>query len=96
MWGPAYAGQSHYVRVRMAELGGDAVVRCGLNSSGVLLIVGGFLVLGTYGIVVNKATLEFDRRCTSMRDELPHDPRERVATLGLLGSKRAGRLSFSA
>src|SRR5690348_12432992 len=43
------------------EVGGDALVRRGLNTSGVLLIVGGFLVLGTYGIVVNLVRLDFSR-----------------------------------
>jgi drug/metabolite transporter superfamily protein YnfA len=43
------------------EVGGDALIRKGLRASGPLLVVAGFLVLGTYGIIVNKLDLDFSR-----------------------------------
>ena len=43
------------------EVGGDALIRKGLRGAGPLLIVVGFAVLGTYGIVVNLLDLDFSR-----------------------------------
>jgi len=43
------------------EVGGDALIRRGLNVGGALLILGGFVVLGTYGILVNLVGLDFSR-----------------------------------
>jgi len=43
------------------EVGGDALIRRGLNARGVALIFGGFVVLGTYGILVNLVRLDFSR-----------------------------------
>jgi len=43
------------------EVAGDAVIRKGLRGSGVLLIVAGFLVLGSYGVVVNVLRLDFSK-----------------------------------
>ena len=45
----------------MFEVGGDALIRRGLNSRGMALIVAGFVVLGTYGILVNLVRLDFSR-----------------------------------
>ena len=42
-------------------MGGDALIRKGLRSGGPVLIVVGFLVLGTYGIVVNLLDLDFSK-----------------------------------
>jgi len=35
------------------EVGGDALIRKGLRTTGPVLVVVGFLILGAYGIVVN-------------------------------------------
>ena len=43
------------------EVGGDALIRKGLRGSGVALIVLGFVVLGSYGVVVNLLDLDFSR-----------------------------------
>jgi small multidrug resistance family-3 protein len=43
------------------EVGGDAVIRKGLRGSGVALVVLGFVVLGSYGVVVNLLALDFSR-----------------------------------
>jgi drug/metabolite transporter superfamily protein YnfA len=41
------------------EVAGDALIRRGLTTSGPLLIVLGFITLGSYGIVVNQLALDF-------------------------------------
>jgi iron-sulfur cluster assembly accessory protein len=43
------------------EVGGDALVRKGLRGAGVGLVALGFIVLGSYGIVVNRLALDFSR-----------------------------------
>jgi len=43
------------------EVGGDALIRAGLRGSGVLLVVGGFVVLGSYGVVVNLLPMDFSK-----------------------------------
>jgi small multidrug resistance family-3 protein len=43
------------------EVGGDALVRKGLRGAGMGLVVLGFIVLGSYGIVVNRLSLDFSR-----------------------------------
>ncbi len=43
------------------EVAGDAIIRKGLRGSGVALIVLGFFVLGSYGVVVNLLQLDFSR-----------------------------------
>lgn len=41
------------------EVGGDALIRKGLKGSGPALVAVGFVVLGTYGVIVNKLDLDF-------------------------------------
>jgi drug/metabolite transporter superfamily protein YnfA len=41
------------------EVGGDALIRRGLSSSGAALVVLGFVTLGSYGVVVNQLSLDF-------------------------------------
>jgi small multidrug resistance family-3 protein len=41
------------------EVGGDALIRRGLTTAGPMLIVAGFITLGSYGIVVNQLALDF-------------------------------------
>ena len=43
------------------EVGGDALIRHGLRASGVVFVVLGFVVLGSYGVVVNLLDLDFSR-----------------------------------
>jgi small multidrug resistance family-3 protein len=43
------------------EVGGDALIRRGLVSRTWLLIAAGFLILGTYGILVNLVRLDFSK-----------------------------------
>jgi len=43
------------------EVGGDALVRAGLRSKGLLLIACGFLILGSYGLVINQIPIDFSR-----------------------------------
>jgi drug/metabolite transporter superfamily protein YnfA len=43
------------------EVLGDALIRKGLRGAGVGLVGLGFLVLGSYGIVVNRLALDFSR-----------------------------------
>jgi small multidrug resistance family-3 protein len=43
------------------EVGGDALIRKGMRGGGLALIVIGFVVLGSYGVVVNLLDLDFSR-----------------------------------
>ena len=43
------------------EVGGDALIRKGLRGAGPALVVVGFLVLGSYGVVVNRLDLDFSK-----------------------------------
>ena len=43
------------------EVGGDALIRRGITGGGIALIVVGFVVLGTYGVVVNLIGLDFSK-----------------------------------
>jgi small multidrug resistance family-3 protein len=43
------------------EVAGDAVVRKGLRGGGLIVVAIGFIMLGTYGIVVNMLGWDFSR-----------------------------------
>jgi drug/metabolite transporter superfamily protein YnfA len=43
------------------EVGGDAIIRMGLRGRGTILIVIGFAVLGSYGLIVNMVELDFSK-----------------------------------
>ncbi|MDR3671866.1 MAG: hypothetical protein P4L36_13545 [Holophaga sp.] len=43
------------------EVGGDAVVRKGLRGGGLALMALGFVMLGSYGVVVNLVPWDFSR-----------------------------------
>src|SRR5262245_28951096 len=43
------------------EVGGDALIRRGLRTSGAIVVVLGFLVLGSYGVLINLLNLDFSR-----------------------------------
>ena len=50
-----------FVVAALLEIGGDAVIRKGLRSSGLLLIAAGFVMLGCYGLIVNTVKWDFSR-----------------------------------
>ena len=43
------------------EVAGDAVIRKGLRAEGWALVAAGFVVLGSYGVVVNLVQVDFSR-----------------------------------
>jgi drug/metabolite transporter superfamily protein YnfA len=43
------------------EVGGDALIRKGLRGGGAALVALGFVVLGSYGVVVNLLDLDFSK-----------------------------------
>ena len=43
----------------LLEVGGDALIRSGLKGGGIVLMVAGVAVLGTYGFMVNLTKLDF-------------------------------------
>ena len=45
----------------LLEVAGDAVIRVGLRGGGFMVIVIGFSMLGTYGVVVNLLGWDFSR-----------------------------------
>jgi len=45
----------------MLEVGGDAVVRKGMRGGGLVFMVLGFAMLGTYGVVVNIVPWDFSK-----------------------------------
>jgi multidrug transporter EmrE-like cation transporter len=50
-----------FVGAAALEVGGDAVVRKGLKGSSLVWIVGGCLMLGGYGLVVNMVKWDFSK-----------------------------------
>jgi drug/metabolite transporter superfamily protein YnfA len=50
-----------FVAAALLEVGGDAVVRQGLRGQKWVLILGGCLMLGVYGLVVNTVKWDFSR-----------------------------------
>lgn len=50
-----------FLLAALLEIGGDAVIRKGLRSSGLLLIVAGIVLLGCYGLVVNTVKWDFSK-----------------------------------
>jgi drug/metabolite transporter superfamily protein YnfA len=50
-----------FVAAAVLEVLGDALIRKGLRGSGAALVVLGFAVLGTYGVVVNLLEIDFSR-----------------------------------
>ncbi len=50
-----------FVVAALLEVGGDAAIRRGLRGGGLLLILGGFVVLGSYGLIVNSVNWDFSK-----------------------------------
>lgn len=50
-----------FVAAAVLEVGGDALIRKGLRGGGLALVAAGFVVLGTYGVVVNLVDLDFSK-----------------------------------
>ena len=50
-----------FLLAALLEVGGDAVIRQGLRTQGIALIVLGFVLLGSYGLMVNMVKWDFAR-----------------------------------
>jgi small multidrug resistance family-3 protein len=50
-----------YIGAAALEVAGDALIRKGMRGSGAVLIAAGFVVLGSYGVVVNLLDVDFSR-----------------------------------
>ena len=50
-----------FVAAAALEVAGDAIIRAGLRGNAPVLVAGGFVVLGSYGLVVNTLRWEFAR-----------------------------------
>jgi small multidrug resistance family-3 protein len=50
-----------FIAAAILEVGGDAIIRKGLRGGIVWYIILGFLVLGSYGVVVNTVKWDFSR-----------------------------------
>ena len=50
-----------FVGAAVLEVGGDAVVRKGLRGNNLMIIMIGFAVLGSYGVVVNMVKWDFSK-----------------------------------
>lgn len=50
-----------FVVAALLEVGGDAAIRRGLRGGGLLFIVAGFVVLGSYGLIINIVRWDFSK-----------------------------------
>jgi small multidrug resistance family-3 protein len=50
-----------FIVAALLEISGDAIIRKGLRNSGFLLIILGFVILGSYGLVVNFVKWDFSK-----------------------------------
>lgn len=50
-----------FVVAAALEVGGDAIIRAGMRQQRAWLLIAGFLILGSYGVVVNRIPLDFSR-----------------------------------
>ena len=50
-----------FVAAAILEVSGDAVIRKGLRGGIVLFVFAGFLILGSYGVVVNTVKWDFSK-----------------------------------
>jgi small multidrug resistance family-3 protein len=49
------------VLAALFEVAGDALIRAGLRGKGVALIALGFVILGSYGLVLNQIAIDFSK-----------------------------------
>ena len=49
------------VLAALFEVGGDALIRSGLRGSGLWAIAVGFVILGSYGLVLNQVPIDFSK-----------------------------------
>jgi len=59
-WGRGGAAAA-FLFAAVLEVLGDALIRRGIRGGGALLLVLGFLVLGSYGVIVNSLNIDFSR-----------------------------------
>lgn len=50
-----------FMLAAILEVGGDAIIRRGMRTGGLLMVALGFLILGSYGISVNLLKADFSR-----------------------------------
>jgi small multidrug resistance family-3 protein len=50
-----------FIAAALLEVAGDALIRRGLRGGGLLFILAGFVVLGSYGLIVNTVKWDFSR-----------------------------------
>jgi drug/metabolite transporter superfamily protein YnfA len=50
-----------FLAAAVLEVGGDAIVRKGMRGGGVAFLALGFIMLGTYGVVVNLVPWDFSK-----------------------------------
>ncbi len=50
-----------FLAAAVLEVGGDAVVRKGMRGGGLAFMAFGFIMLGTYGVVVNLVPWDFSK-----------------------------------
>ena len=50
-----------FIGAAILEVGGDAIVRKGLRGGTLVVILAGFLMLGSYGVVVNTVRWDFSK-----------------------------------
>ena len=50
-----------FIFAALLEISGDAIIRKGLRNSGILLILIGFVVVGSYGLLVNSVKWDFSK-----------------------------------
>jgi len=50
-----------FLAAAVLEVGGDAIVRKGMRGGGLAFMALGFIMLGTYGVVVNLVPWDFSR-----------------------------------
>ena len=59
MKGSSVARMAVMVVAAALEVLGDALIRKGMRGAGIWLVALGFIVLGSYGVVVNRLALDF-------------------------------------
>jgi drug/metabolite transporter superfamily protein YnfA len=50
-----------FIAAALLEVAGDATIRRGLRGGGITLILAGFVILGSYGLLVNTVKWDFSR-----------------------------------